>query len=217
MTEELGRVTTVDALVTSLRQRILSGAFPAGSKLQEVPLSESYGVGRYSLRGALRILTDEGLLRYEQNRGVFVPSLAREDVEDLFRFRAALEVEAARLAVQSNASLAAAEAMVGRLESMELDVPWAEATTADLGFHREVVRAAGSMRLLRAFTAMSSELQFALARSQELYIDPQRIGREHREILEALKSGDSQAAEAALRYHLEVASQELFDLFDPAT
>ncbi|WP_024934047.1 MULTISPECIES: GntR family transcriptional regulator [Actinomadura] len=214
MTDQLGRVSTVDALVSAIRQRVLSGEFPPGSKLQEVPLSESYGVGRYSLRGALRVLTDEGLLRYEQNRGVFVPSLARDDVADLYRLRAALEIEAARLAMSRGASFADAEGMVQQLESMDGREPWAEAIAVDLGFHCEVVRAAGSPRILRAFTAMSSELRLALAGSREHYKDPKRIGREHREILDALISGDSAAAEGALRYHLEDAVVELLTLFD---
>ncbi|MGV9797776.1 GntR family transcriptional regulator [Mycobacterium sp. NPDC003449] len=207
-------MSTVDALVASIRQRVLSGDFSPGSKLQEVPLAQSYGVGRYSLRGALRVLTDEGLLRYEQNRGVFVPSLAREDVADLYKFRAALEIEAARLAIRSGASLAAAEKMVEQLEAMTGAESWAETIAVDLGFHREIVRAGGSSRLLRAYVAMSSELQLILARSQRHYADPKRIGREHREILNALASGDLAIAEKALRYHLEVAVAELLTLFD---
>lgn len=214
MSDPLGRVSTIDALVASIRQRVLSGDFAPGSKLQEVPLAQSYGVGRYSLRGALRVLTDEGLLRYEQNRGVFVPSLARDDVADLYKFRTALEIEAARLAIRANASLADAEKMVEQLEAMTGDESWAETIAVDLGFHREVVRAGGSSRLLRAYVAMSSELRLILARSQQHYKDPKRIGREHREILNALASGDVTVAEKALRYHLEVAVAELLTLFD---
>lgn len=214
MAKLLGRVSTVDALVDSIRQRVLSGDFPAGSKLQEVSLSESYGVGRYSLRAALRVLTDEGLLRYEQNRGVFVPALSRADVADLYRYRAALEIESARLAITHGATFADAEKMVQQLEAMNGEEPWAEAVAVDLGFHREVVRAAASPRILRAFNGMSSELQLALARSQEHYKDPQRIGREHRDVLDALVSGDTTEAEAAIRYHLEDAVSELLTLFE---
>lgn len=213
MGETLGRVSTIDALVTSLRQRILSGDFEAGSKLNEVPLAESYAVGRYSLRGALRVLTDEGLLRYEQNRGVFVPSISREDVADLYHLRAALEVEAARIAIGNQASLARAELAVETLEGMTGAEPWAQATAADLDFHREVVKAASSPRILRSFTAMSHELQLVLARSQTHYRDSQRIGREHREILEALQTGKVTVAEKAIRYHLEDAVDELLTLY----
>ena len=61
----LERVSTVDALVAELRRQVLSGELGPGSQLKEVELSERYGVGRYSLRTAMRVLTDEGLLRHE--------------------------------------------------------------------------------------------------------------------------------------------------------
>jgi len=217
VTDTLGRVSTVDALVSAIRRRVLSGEVAAGSKLREVELSQEYGVGRYSLRGALRVLTDEGLLRYEQNRGVFVPTISRDDVEDLYRLRTALEVEAARLALRRGATFDKAEEMVRRLEATTGSEPWEEATAADLGFHRAIVEAADSTRILRAFTGMQSELQLVLAQSREHYADPRRIGSEHREIMQALSSGDITTAESALRYHLEVAVQELLTLFEPAT
>lgn len=213
MTEVLGRVSTVDALVSTIRQRVLSGELPPGSKLQEVELAQTYGVGRYSLRGALRVLTDEGLLRYEQNRGVFVPKLAHDDVEDLYRLRTALEVEASRLAIRRGATFDRAEEMVRRMEAMSGSEPWEVATAADLGFHRALVEAADSPRILRSFTGMLSEFQLVLAQTQKHYQDPCRIGREHREILQALVTGDRATAEAAVRYHLEVAVQELLTLF----
>ena len=57
----------------------------------------------------MRVLTDEGLLRHEAHRGVFVPHLTRADVEDLFILRTALEVEAATLAARRKLDLAEAE------------------------------------------------------------------------------------------------------------
>lgn len=213
MTDVLGRVSTVDALVGVIRQRVLSGELAPGSKVREVELSQQYAVGRYSVRGALRVLTDEGLLRYEQNRGVFVPTLARDDVQDLYRYRTALEVEASRLAILAGARFERAEEMVRQLEATSGSEPWEEVTDADLGFHRAIVESADSPRLLRSFTAMLSELQLVLAQTQQHYDDPCRVGREHREILEALVSGDPRTAESALRFHLEVAVQELLTVF----
>lgn len=64
-----------------------------------------------------------------------------------------------------------------------------------------------------SFTAMLSELQLVLAQTQQHYDDPRRVGREHRDILEALVSGDPSTAEAAVRFHLEVAVQELLTVF----
>lgn len=205
----LERVSTVDALVAELRRQVLSGQLGPGSQLKEVELSERYGVGRYSLRTAMRVLTDEGLLRHEAHRGVFVPLLTRADVEDLFILRTALEVEAATLAARRSLALADAERAVEQLEAITGDEPWDEVTEKDLAFHRAYVNAVGSPRLSRSFEAMTSELRLVMAQTRMEYADPRQVGREHREILDGLRSGDPSRAEAAVRAHLEEGVQTL--------
>src|SRR5690242_107843 len=117
----LGRVSTVDALVAALRERIISGEIPPGAQLREVELSERYGVGRHSLRAAFQALTHEGLLSHEPHRGVFVPQLAAADVRDLFIVRTALETEAVRLLVTRGVAIDAAVAATEALTGSE---PW---------------------------------------------------------------------------------------------
>lgn len=201
--QELRTVSTVDALVHAIRHRVLSGELPPGAQLREVELAAAYGVGRYSLRTALRVLVEEGLLRHAANRGVFVPLLQRDDVRDLFRLRTALEVEAARIVAAGRIPVPEAERAVERLEALSGDEPWDEVTELDLGFHAAIVAAAGSPRLARAFAAMTSELRLILAQTRPTYDDPDAIGPEHRTILDALTSGRPTAAERAVRAHLE--------------
>ncbi|HEY6887487.1 MAG TPA: GntR family transcriptional regulator [Solirubrobacter sp.] len=205
----LERVSTVDALVAELRRQVLSGELGPGAQLKEVELSERYGVGRYSLRTAMRVLTDEGLLRHEAHRGVFVPHLTRADVEDLFILRTALEVEAATLAARRGLDLTEAERAVQQLEAITGEEPWDEVTEKDLAFHHAYVDAVGSRRLSRSFEAMTSELRLVMAQTRTEYTDPRQVGREHREILDGLRSGDPSRAEAAVRAHLEEGVQTL--------
>jgi len=95
----LQRVSTVDAIAASLRTRILDGELTAGERLRELELVDAYGVARHSLRAALRALAAEGLVTIEPNRGASVARLTATDVDALFELRAALELEAARLAL----------------------------------------------------------------------------------------------------------------------
>ena len=60
-------VSTLDALVSSLRQRLLVGELAAGTPLGEVELASDYGVARPTARAALQALVAEGLLRREPN------------------------------------------------------------------------------------------------------------------------------------------------------
>ena len=93
-------LTTVDALTESLRERILGGELKPGTPLREEALSSEYEVARHSLRSALRTLQGEGIVQIEPNRGARVKSLSEEDVRGLSELRMALEVEAARIALE---------------------------------------------------------------------------------------------------------------------
>src|SRR5215218_8200290 len=69
---------------------------PPGTQLNEVELASSFGVSRGPVREALQRLIQEGLLRSEPHRGVFVPVMTDEDIDDVYLAREALEAAAVR-------------------------------------------------------------------------------------------------------------------------
>jgi DNA-binding GntR family transcriptional regulator len=211
----LGRVSTVDALVAALRERIIGGEIPPGAQLREVELSERYGVGRHSLRAAFQALTHEGLLSHEPYRGVFVPQLAAADVRDLFIVRTALETEAVRLLVTRGVAIDAAVAATEALEALTGSEPWNEVVELDLRFHRDLIGAVSSPRLDRAFAALQAELRLLLAQMQPSYERPEKVGGEHRVLLDAILGGDVERAVGAMREHLEVGTLELVAVVEP--
>src|SRR5215213_11538563 len=93
-------VSTVDSLTEAIRRRILDGDLEPGTPLREEALSSEYDVARHSLRSALRTLQGEGIVQIEPNRGARVKSLSPEDVRGLSELRLALEIEAARTALE---------------------------------------------------------------------------------------------------------------------
>ena len=159
----LQRVSTVDAIAAALRTRILDGELGAGERLRELELAEAYGVGRHSLRAALRSLAAEGLVTIAQNRGASVARLTADDVGALFELRTALELEAARLALERNG---------GRLpkpvhDAVRLmaavcaqpDPPWSAVVDAHDQVHGALVAAAQSPRIARAYAALAGEMR----------------------------------------------------------
>ena len=96
----LERPSTVDLLADDLRREILDGELAAGARLRERELCEAYGVARHSLRAALRALAAEGLVRIEPHRGATVARLGPAEIRWLYELRAALELEAAHLALE---------------------------------------------------------------------------------------------------------------------
>jgi DNA-binding GntR family transcriptional regulator len=159
----LQRVSTVDAVAASLRTRILDGELNAGERLRELELVEDYGVARHSLRAALRALAAEGLVAIEPNRGASVARLTGADVGALFELRTALELEAARLALERHG---------GRLpkpvhDAVRLmaavcaqpDPPWSAVVDAHDRVHGALVAAAQSPRIERAYAGLAGELR----------------------------------------------------------
>lgn len=165
MTERLAlqRVSTVDALAAALRTRILDGELGPGERLRELELAAAYGVARHSLRAALRELAAEGLVTIEPNRGARVAQLTPGDVAALFELRAALELEAARLALARNGGRLpkpvhdAVRLMAAVCEQPE--PPWSAVVDAHDHVHGSIVAAARSPRIERAYAALAGELR----------------------------------------------------------
>jgi DNA-binding GntR family transcriptional regulator len=186
----LQRVSTVDALAAALRTRILDGELGAGERLRELELAEAYGVARHSLRAALRALAAEGLVTIEPNRGARVASLTTTGLAALFELRTALELEAARLALQRNehrlpkAVHDAVRLMAAVCE--QPDPPWSAVVEAHDTVHHALVEAAQSPRILRAYEALAGELRlFVIQLKPRWSLD--RMAEHHQRLLADLE------------------------------
>ena len=159
----LQRVSTVDAIAAALRTRILDGELGPGERLRELELVEAYGVARHSLRAALRALAAEGLVTIEPNRGARVAHLTPADLDALFELRTALEVEAARLALERNDGRLpkAVHDAVRLMDAVcaQPDPPWSAVVDAHDRVHGAIVAASRSTRIVRAYAALAGELR----------------------------------------------------------
>lgn len=198
----IGRVSTLDALVRTLRRQILEGTIPVGAHLAEVDLAEAHGVSRQSMRSALAELVHLGLLEREPHRGVWVPILSAQQLRDLWWVRAIVEREAVRRAMAFDADWSAAHAAVRLIASLTPSSSWADAVEADLAFHRALVQAAASPNLTRVHDLLMGELSLALAGNLNNEA-PGYMSGEHARLLEAFEHGTPDAAVAMLEAHLE--------------
>ena len=205
---QLGRVSTTDAIAIELTRQILDGTLESGTHLREVELSERLGVSRQSLRSALAELVHRGLLRREPNRGVRVPTLTRDDLADLYVMRRIIESEAVGQLARTPDGWPAVEAAVGTLEHLPADVGWSEIVDADLAIHRTIVAALGSPRVLRAHDLISTEMRLSMVPARRHW-SRRQMNTEHREMLEAIRTGDPGVAVARFLRHLDAGAAEL--------
>jgi DNA-binding GntR family transcriptional regulator len=207
-TRRLHRPSTVDALASELRREILDGTLAPGSRLRERELCETYGVARHSLRAALRALAAEGLVRIEPHRGARVAELTPDDVRWLYELRAALEIEAAHLALERNGRRLPPEVheALARLEAACAgdDPPWSAVNEAHAELHGAIVTAARSPRIAAAHAALSGEMRLFLLALRP-YLPAAHVAADHA----ALVRGLEREGPAVLREHLRVAAATL--------
>jgi DNA-binding GntR family transcriptional regulator len=128
-----------------VRADILSGRLKPGARVSQVQLAASLGVGRPTLREALRMLQNEGLVQAEHNRQMRVAPLAMDDFEQLTALRLAVEPMAVHLSVPllagtDLAEIAEAEAEISRHQGVP---DFQAAGIAHLRFHSLLFSQAG--------------------------------------------------------------------------
>ncbi len=88
-----------DEIAHIVRERILKGEYEIGEKIKENQIASELRVSRTPIREAFKLLENEGLIDYIPNRGCFAKGFTKQDVEDIYAVREALEVMAVRWAV----------------------------------------------------------------------------------------------------------------------
>jgi DNA-binding GntR family transcriptional regulator len=208
--QPLRAVSAQEALVESLRDRILRGEFVPGAPLSDVELANAYGVARPTVRAAVQDLVHEGLMRREPRRRACVPRLTAEDIRDLFYVRVPLELRAVEAVAGRASVLDAAIEAVEHFERLGPESSWRDVVDVDMRFHTALIAATGSARLLRAYASLQAEIR--LARAQFRVETATMLADEHRRLLTTIVEGPTRAAVQAMRDHLQQAERDLVAL-----
>lgn len=203
----------VETTARRLREAVICGQITPGQRLSEVQLSQQMQVSRNSLREVFRLLTSEGLLRHEPNRGVFVATPSMASTLDIYRVRRLIEVPALAHAWPKHEAVARMLAAVERAEAAAEHHDWQEVGSANMDFHAAIVALTDSPRLINFFAEVSAELRlaFGLLQSSELLHAP--YIPLNRRIAEALQAGDTAGAAHMLDDYLTQSERTLMEAF----
>lgn len=223
----LRRGPLVDLAVRHLREQITSGAWPVGGRLPtEMELAGALGVGRSTVREAVRVLVHAGLLDTRQGVGTFVTAtsaipdwdarLRRARVLEVYEVRQALELKAAVLAAERRTpqdieriERALAERNRTRAGGSNVDF-----VDADLAFHRAVVAAAHNPLLEDVFAFFATALREGLLKLVADELADARDSGHHDRLTAAISAGDAAAAARATAENLEVTADRVRRLMD---
>ena len=185
----------------------------------ERELTESFGVGRSSIREALRMLESQGVIT-AANGGAFVVASAANPlnsslqlvfaldgetgIHDLFELRRIIDCEAAALAAtrRTNDHLAQMALAIDEMERA-LAGHGEAFVLADLRFHLAIAEATGNRLIVYAMQAARDVVRRALLSVVKVPQSPESAIVEHRTVYEAIRSGDPEWARNAMREHLE--------------
>ena len=206
----LSKTNLADTAVEAIRAEILQRRWAVGEKLpNEATLSAMLCVSRGTVREAVRVLVSQGFLETRQGSGTYVLSTVdatrpltmarRAGLRDQFEARLALDAEAARLAAQrqSPAVIAGLRALLvqrGHYEGGDK----AGFIARDLAFHRAVIAASQNSVLVGLYDFSSTLIAETIAATLgESLPEPDMAA--HAAIVDAIETGNPEAADAAVR------------------
>ena len=196
-----------------LKREILVGEIAPGTRMMEIELADEMGVSRTPVREAIRKLEKEGLVTIEPRKGAYASDVSIKDMVDVLEVREDLEAMAAAMAAQKvneDEKQALIEATLEYKEAVESERT-EDIIRCDEKFHQLIVNCSGNKTLVQLF----SQVQELALRFRYLYYDDfsryERMPMEHREIEEAILSGDYEKARVAAGEHVKKLKQFVID------
>jgi len=198
-----------DEIVEIIRDRILKGEYRIGEKIKETKIATEFKVSRTPIREAFKLLENEGLIDYIPNRGCFAKGFTRQDIEDIYAVRKALEIMAVEWAV-SRISDKQIEALQEQSELMEFYTAKKDSDKVlelNSSYHDIIYDAAGSRfmaQILRSYKEYIAQTRRIILYEQS-YLE--EILQEHKNILEAIIARNAEDAKNAMAEHLEMSQR----------
>jgi DNA-binding GntR family transcriptional regulator len=205
------RMSLGEDVADRLRQAILLGELSPGQHLREEELADRLDVSRGPVRDAFVLLEREGLVRSLRHRGVTVVELTRNDLNEIYTLRSALEPLATTLAIEraTPADLAEIEQALNDMVaaiSGNRKITERDAADLDVSFHDAIYRAAHHERLYVAWSQIRLPTYwFLLSRNVASSDWRQSMVSGHTQILKTIRSGDDDAAVTAIKEHISFA------------
>jgi DNA-binding GntR family transcriptional regulator len=211
----LPRVVLSDRVKDYIVEAVLSGELKPGDRIVESVLARDLGVSQAPVREALRDLVLLGFLESEPYKGTSVRSFTYEELWETYTVRAALESLAARLAATHlneddvDELQAILDEMMEAAHQQDVDL----LLMLDNRFHETIMKISRNKTLYQLWKT----LQFgtwSIVTYRKFSYDPAYLAARHKELLDALQTGDPEKASHTMKHHIEDMGKPPADL-DP--
>ncbi|SFE68769.1 FadR/GntR family transcriptional regulator [Succiniclasticum ruminis] len=206
---------------------VMDGTIHKGDKIpSERELSEQLGIGRSTLREAIKVLVMLGLLEIRQGQGTYISEgndgfytaplswgliIGFKSVSEIAEIRVILESEAARLATQrgGNQDMKQLDKIIANMHDAVEGNDVKAFTVADVEFHMTIVQATGNAAIVQMLKTIRRLLEIWI---EKVLVDKSSMLitlKEHEAVYEHMRLGDAEGACEAMRKHISAAGMRL--------
>lgn len=203
--DAVDRLTLPATICNRLRDLITEGELAPGTRLNERELCERLGVSRTPLREAFRLLSAEGLVQIQPNRGAQVVALSKDDMRESFEVLGALEALSGELACQriTDKEIAEIRALTFEMLACHARKEMPAYYRLNRTIHDLINRAAGNRLLAQVYATLNQRIQNLRFRSNFDQAKWDKAAREHVDMVDALEARDGARLAAILSSHLK--------------
>ena len=204
--QDLGGATS-DAVYGSIREAILRGLLPAGSRLAEEELARRFGTSRTPIREALLRVEAEQLADRLPRGGLVVRTITPEEILQVYVVRESIEGLSARLAaeVASRADVQQLRWLNAQLSDAADRADLDEMTALNLEWHESLCRAGRNALLYRMLQQVHDRVRRFTGTTYSNEERRSAVAPEHEAILHFIEAHDPDGAEAVARQHMKAA------------
>ena len=197
-----------DAIAQRIADDIRNGRYASGAPLVQEELAKRFGVSRNPVREALRLLEARGIVVIRGGEGAAVRELSREDLDEVYSLRMALEPTIAEAIVDGSTKKAIA-GLEREAEAMAQLDDVGEWLRRNYAFHISLYESADRPRTVGILTELLSATQPYSRRNVERLGGREQADQDHRDMVAAIRDGDAAGLAEVFVRHLEVAVENL--------
>jgi len=207
-------------------EMLFSGSFEKGQKLPgETTLAKELGVGRSSVREALRALSASGYVELIPNRGAFAAAtneaelasprswleINQDKIEEFLSVRSCIEPFAAELCAKhiTEGAIKKLKEQLDGFESALDSKDWKLLSKYDLEFHRIILAESHNRYLVQIYQPLLESFMQYSQRSMAATYSQSNTLAEHRAVYTAIVAGSSEEARAAMQLHITIAKRRV--------
>lgn len=192
----------MEEIYSALFDKIISGEYPTGSKLNQEDIAREFNISRTPIRIVLQQLDQDGLIRLTPNKGAKVLPFTADEIDEIYEIRKSLELlclDISAPVLSMHKLLGLKKEIIENFNSEDVEL----LTEMDVRLHSYIIESAGKKRLI----SMLNQLFRLLQKFRNLGFAKKELKeptlKEHIQIIDALSMRNTDQAKDLMRIHIE--------------